>query len=136
MSESFRSRVTRHMQSFPGHAEGAMTIGAFVRSVMEIHEDTEAQEFLRGYREWLRHVGEDENPGIPDGQAEFDLLIASNIGWCFGEGMSYEDRQRWIRLVDARHPYFGRSVPSVQEAFEAGVKAGRDLVTKQGETSH
>lgn len=97
-----------HVKSIP---EGDYTIGAFISAVMEIDNEAEAEQFWHGYVDYMT-IAYPETPTIPACQ--------SNVGWCFGEGMSEDKKAMWIKVSDASHPVFGQMKPTVTEAFEAG----------------
>ena len=55
--------------------------------------------------------------------SEVRQIVLSNIGYLSG----YYDTKRMReiqQLFDAGHPIFGRSMPTPEEAFAAGLKAG------------
>ena len=98
------------------------TIGDFIRKVFAVKTEEAAKKFF-----------DSEMAGI---QAQIDAgtwkcrcsaveAARSNIGWCFGEGMSDDRIAMWVRACKASHPVFGTARPSPQEAFEAGNRVGR-----------
>src|SRR5689334_18543821 len=87
------------------------TIGEFVSAVCRIDNEADACQFADEYLAWLT-----------EHRAGFEPInvMRSNIGWCFGEGMSQERIQMWSKVCEASHPFFGRSLPSTDEALQMG----------------
>lgn len=77
------------------------TIGDFISAVMAINNEADAQEFYRGYVEWL-----EAQPGRKT-EHTAKHVADMNIGWCFGEGMTDERKQMWAKCTTASHPIFG-----------------------------
>ncbi len=118
---TFRERIDKNMESYT-HLEldeGDFTMGALVSAIMEIDDEAEAKLFYDGYV-----VYQTNYPGTTLGDYPAEKVVKSNIGWCFGEGMKPELRDMWVRLCGASHPVFGTTVPSPQEALEAGIRLG------------
>lgn len=117
---TFRERITKAMENYTNIAvpEGDHTVGALISAVMEIDDEAEAQEFWRGYVDYIT-IAYPERPSEP--------VCRSNIGWCFGEGMSNERKEMWIKVSGASHPVFGQMKPTTEEAFQAGIEAGKAL---------
>lgn len=97
-------------------------IGDFISAVMVIDNEADALEFYRGYIDYLEIQ--------PDRTQPAKTVADANIGWCFGEGMSEERKAMWSRCTTASHPIFGRSNPTPEEAFAAGVKAGAETLKR------
>lgn len=113
----FSESIAKYMERYKhlDIPEGNYTIGAFVSAVMAIDDMVEAKEFWDGY---LAHQTNTESDLDP---AE---VCRSNIGWCFGEGMSDDHKQMWINVSNASHPVFGTMTPTNEEAFQAGINHG------------
>jgi hypothetical protein len=115
---TFEERIRSHQKPTDEHRWPNMTIRHLGHSIMEIHKEEDAKEFLAGYLPWL------------EAQADLDTsalhVAQSNIGWFFGEGMSETDKAMWRNLIGASHPIFGamKTNPTPQEAFDAGVARG------------
>jgi hypothetical protein len=96
------------------------SIGHLVNAIMAIHDLDSAREFRDSY---IKSIEDDprKQPGYTPQQ-----LADANIGWCFGEGMSEEDRAMW-RSFGASHPVFGsmKENPTPEQALEAGMKAAQ-----------
>lgn len=76
-------------------------------AVVRVQSKAEAQEFLRAYEAVNPHA-------------------RHNIGWIVGD-LSREEGRRVLEWFECPHPVFGTTYPTAQEAFEAGMNAGRDL---------
>lgn len=107
----FQELIDKH-----GGDDGKITVGTLMAAIFSIHDAAHAHAFYEGYLEWQRAHHADAGPP--------EDVCKSNIGWCFGEGMSAEDREMWSAVCDAAHPVFGTRVPTAQEAFAAGVTDG------------
>lgn len=85
--------------------------------VLSIETDQEAQAFFTGHVEYLHR-----EHGLPLEEARD--VARQNIGWCFGEGMSLDQRAMWRTVCQAYHPVFGemRTNLTPTEMFEAGVR--------------
>ena len=115
---TFREHIAKAMEQY-AHIkvqEGDYTIGAFISAVMEIEDETEAQEFWHGYIGYMTAYYP-ERPAEP--------VCRSNIGWCFGEGMSSNQRDMWIKVSGASHPIFGWMQ---QVLIAAGIETGAALM--------
>jgi hypothetical protein len=95
------------------------TIGDFIRAVMAVTDEANAAKFYEGYLAYLE--------ARPDREQPAEEVAKSNIGWCFGEGMKPEHRTMWQNVCNAEHPVFGARTPTPEEAFDAGVAAGKEL---------
>jgi hypothetical protein len=94
-----------------------MTIAEFIRQVLAIKDPDDALAFFERIVTQLRQ----EHPEVQDPE----MVVRSNIGWCFGEGMSIPCRKMWTALCGAEHPVFGKMErnPTPDEAFQAGIRA-------------
>jgi hypothetical protein len=109
----------------PKRSNGRHTIGDFVSAVMKIDNKTDAALFYRGYLEWLSKLPKKEKEGSENLTDE--QVAKSNIGWCFGEGMSSKKIEMWNKVTGAVHPIFGTMIPTPEEAVKAGMKIGAKL---------
>jgi hypothetical protein len=117
--EQDRARHEKYKMQFKERSPGQHTISDFIGAVLDIAAEADARKFYNGYLEAARH-----DSGIEGEAAE--KLARSNIGWCFGEGMSPERIEMWSRVCGAAHPVFGTKTPSPEEAFAAGLKLGKE----------
>ena len=108
----------------PDRNPDTFTIGDFIDSVFSIKKKDEMKLFYEGSVYYLSVI-----KGKKPGEAE--AITKSNIGWCFGEGMSGVMIHRWNEAVGASHPVFGKSIPSASGAFAAGVKLGKASKAKK-----
>jgi hypothetical protein len=118
---NFEERIRSHQKPTDAYRWPNMTIGHLIKSIMEIHDEEDAKQFMDGYLPWLEaQVDLTEPPAY---------VAASNIGWCFGEGMSEEDREMWRKVAKASHPVFGsmRTEPSIIDALAAGFSKGANV---------
>jgi hypothetical protein len=101
------------------------TIGDLIGAVMQIDNDADAQRFHEGYLEFLRWNWEQPNADVSQTNTPEQVAL-SNIGWCYGEGMSDERIAMWVRTTQAAHPVFGTMAPrpTPEEALEAGRRLG------------
>ena len=99
--------------------------GALISAVMSIGNAAQARAFYEGYVEWTLayQVAHSATKHLPVTE-----VVRSNIGWCFGEGMDPQRVEMWVTVCGARHPFFGVTKPTVDEAFEAGVAAGEAML--------
>lgn len=98
-----------------------LRVGEFIAYVLTIHDHETAKQFVVEYRAYLeRMLGKTY-------EGDMDKLLRFNIGWCFGEGMSEADREMWQEVCNAAHPIFGTTMPSFDEALQAGIKAGKEM---------
>ncbi|MBU2051259.1 MAG: hypothetical protein KKH61_20120 [Gammaproteobacteria bacterium] len=95
--------------------EGVFSMGEFIRAVLSVNSPEDAKGFYQGYLEYLSKFHKTEE--------EVERVARSNIGWCFGEGMSTEKIKMWSE-TGSNHPVFGLSIPTLKEAFRAGIKLG------------
>jgi len=93
------------------------TIGAFISAVMSIDNETDARRFFEGCLDFQEEHGE--------AGADHLAVVRSNIGWCYGEGMTEERKRMWIATTGSLHPIFGGMKPTAEEAFAAGIKAAQ-----------
>ncbi|KKL19293.1 hypothetical protein LCGC14_2466930, partial [marine sediment metagenome] len=81
----------------------------------------DAKKFYQGYLGFLEQ--------FPETKGDKERVARSNIGWCFGEGMTPDKIKMWSTVCEASHPVFGTTVPTSEEALEAGIKHGKKLRT-------
>jgi hypothetical protein len=79
------------------HFEGH-TVGQFVRAVLAIETLDEARAFYGEYFAYLRAKGYCDERAV--------TIARSNIGWCFGEGMTEVQVRMWHEVCGAEHPIF------------------------------
>ena len=100
------------------------TIGEFIHAVMAIDNEEDALEFYSGHVAYIQRQ-------IDKGEWKSDATpmqaVQSNIGWCFGEGMSGERVSMWSKVCGASHPVFGTKAPTTGEE---GLKLGMAMVEK------
>jgi hypothetical protein len=94
------------------------TMGDCVQAIMAIDSINSARSFYEGYVEWII-----DNTGV-ESRSEAELVAESNIGFCYGEGMSPDRIAMWKEACSAEHPLFGATMPTPEEAFAEGVKRG------------
>jgi hypothetical protein len=106
-----------------------MTIGEFIRRVLAIKDPDAASAF---FNETLAQLRVDY-PGTPDPEA----VVRSNIGWCFGEGMTIPCRKMWTAVCGAEHPVFGKMErsPTPEEALRAGMELGKGHLAERRPTA-
>lgn len=86
-----------------------ITVGMLCDAVFAVETEDEAKKFYDEYIAYLKR-----QPGC-----DRPIYIAkANIGWFFGEGMSQDKIDMWVRATGAFHPVFGAKAPSIEEAFE------------------
>jgi hypothetical protein len=112
-----RIRAQFDHDPFTERAPGTHTIGDFIRAVLAVEDEADARRFFDGYVAWLEAQPDRALPALD--------VARANVGWCFGEGMSPERVAMWHRLTGSAHPMFGTSMPTPEQAFAAGMKAGR-----------
>lgn len=93
------------------------TIGEFYDAVLGIDDPESAAQFFDDYAYWLRKQ--------PDRKDKPECIARANIGWVFGEGMTAERVSMWSKVCNASHPAFGVTVPTFDEALQAGKDAAR-----------
>jgi hypothetical protein len=94
------------------------TMGDCVQAIMAIDSINSARSFYEGYVEWLLDNAEFES------QSDAERVAKSNIGFCYGEGMSPDRIAMWKEACSAEHLLFGATMPTPEEAFAEGVKRG------------
>ena len=97
------------------------TIGTFIGQVLAIHNATAARKFFDAEVAELRA----SHPEV----TKPELVLRSNIGWCFGEGMPIAERQMWARVCGAEHPGLGSAYTdrdfTPDELLQAGMQMGQ-----------
>ena len=97
------------------------TIEDFVCAVLAIDNEDDAAKFYAGH---VAHIQRTIDKGEWNSSSTAEEGAKSNIGWCFGEGMSDERRAMWVKVCGASHPVFGTKVPTAGEAFKMGETMG------------
>lgn len=96
-----------------------MSHGKFISRVLSIKDPEAMRAFFDTEVAYMR----DKHPEIPD-PAE---ILASNIGWCFGEGVPLATRKKWADATGAVHPGFGPEYAEREFTFEECLNAGKKL---------
>lgn len=100
---------------------GVHTIGDLISVIMDVDNDDDARRIFEGHRD---DIQAQMDGGKWQGQGTAEDAAKSNIGWCYGEGMAADRREMWIRVTNAAHPVFGKTMPTdPAEMFAAGVRA-------------
>jgi hypothetical protein len=94
---TFEEAIRKQQGKKDSHWWPDMTFGHLMGAILAIHNAEEAKEFHTGYIKWLK----ENHPKV-----NAHKVAGTNIGWCFGEGMPYEDRAIW-RELGIVHPYLG-----------------------------
>lgn len=98
-----------------GRKRGSHTIGDFISAVFSVETLDEAKEFYAGYLVYLKPLDRTESE---------ENVAQSNIGWCFGEGMSDEKIALWkSAIAGIEHPIFGATMPSAEEVYRLAQQA-------------
>lgn len=105
---------------------GFDTYGDIARMVLAAETEEAAIAVVAAYNSWLK----EHAPKLKTPEQRLQL-IQSNIGFCFGEGMSPERKLMWNKVCGASHPIFGLTSPTPEEAFKAGVKAGEQWLKEK-----
>ena len=108
--------------------EGNHTIGALTSAILSIDDPAQATAFHEGYLEWQRALLLAAHPSDGGRFEAPEEIVRFNIGWCFGEGMDPQRVEMWVAVCDARHPVFGVTKPTADEAFEAGIRMGEAML--------
>lgn len=90
------------------------TMGEVISAVLKIDTPEAATEF---YAEYVADLQQNNGRSLEAAAS----IARSNIGWCFGEGMSEERKKMWKKVTGAKHPVLRRSSPSLEETVAAGV---------------
>lgn len=96
-----------------------MTIGELYNPAMEITDLEVAKVYLEALVDRCMRVS-------GKSREEATAIELSNIGY-FAGYFDNEIRERVYDLYGAVHPIFGRTTPTPEEAFEAGLKMGRSI---------
>lgn len=95
------------------------TMGDCVGAIMAIDSIGDARAFFGGYVKWILDNTETKS------RSEAERIARSNIGFCYGEGMSPYRIAMWKEACDAEHPIFGATMPTPEKAFAEGVRRAR-----------
>lgn len=99
MTDPFRDAIEKQI-TLDRYAKGRIfenhTMGDFVRAVLAIQDAGEARAFYDSYIVWL--------DARPDRLTTVEGVARSNIGWCYGEGMTPEHIAMWKQATGAAHP--------------------------------
>jgi hypothetical protein len=97
------------------------TIGELVLTVLEIDNERDARAFAEAYGEWIARTYPKES---------WQEVLRANIGWCFGEGMTQERVDMWVRVCGASHPIAGTKLDTTpDQAFAAGMEWAKRKAT-------
>jgi hypothetical protein len=100
----------------------APTVGAVMQAVLAIDNAEDARTFYWGYVGYLCTQA-------PHPQYTPEEIVASNIGWCLGEGMSRERIRMWEQM-GVMHPVLGSLEGlSAEQIFARGMAFGKALRT-------
>src|SRR4051812_10595757 len=115
----FEKRIEAEIERRPSPKRGVKQhlVRDLIKAVLKIKNETDARDFFDGYMDHLKIVESSDRA----------LSIArSNIGWCFGEGMSPDKITMWRRVCEAAHPALRFSPegnpPSADECLQAGME--------------
>src|SRR5579872_4453204 len=97
--DSDRKQCAERGYDFKERQPGGHLIKDLVGAVLAIDNPEEAQRFYRGYVHWLTRQPNLTEPA--------ERIADSNIGWCFGEGMTGERQLMWQEATSAADPIFG-----------------------------
>lgn len=107
-----RTRYAKSGYEFKERTVSTHNLGDLIGAVLAIDNESDANEFYRGYIEHLESLPRHERY-TPKQVAD------SNIGWCFGEGMAADRQQMWQKCTTASHPIFGKTQPTPEEAIRS-----------------
>ena len=110
--EGRRARGHHIIHNYHGHR-----IEELIEAVLAIKRPDDMRVFYEGYIEYLITAA---RPLNSRSRAEAERIAQHNIGWCFGEGMPEVLIKRWNRATGSRHPIFGVTTPTAEEAYAAG----------------
>ena len=98
-----------------------MSYGTLLGPAMKITTEADAKEWFSEAVAWMKDVHNKEEEAAAS-------ILRSNLGYYAGY-YDHDTRARVERLFSCAHPIFGaiaeKGAPSVEEAFAAGVRAGR-----------
>jgi hypothetical protein len=119
-----RASCVEHGWKFNERSAGKHTIGDFVRAVLAIENVDDARRFYLGC---VAHIQAQIDAGTWQSgtTANAEEGARSNIGWCYGEGMSPERCRMWVEACGAVHPVFGAGPVGADEALKVGREMGR-----------
>lgn len=90
--------------------------GKWSEAIGTLTDPEEMRQYVKEYGEWI-----DEQRG--DGRGK--EIAMGNIGYAVGY-FSHETADRWFAAIeDLSHPIFGRTHPSPEAAFSAGMAGGK-----------
>ena len=121
---TFLERMQKHADKRKAHdpdSKHGFTMGDTVNAILEVSSMEDAKDFFDGYVE-------DITCRRGKSQEEAEGTARSNIGFCFGEGMSKKRIAMWIQACGAAHPVFGTVMPSGEQAFKMGQAHGERAV--------
>ena len=102
------------------------SMGEIIQEVLRIDTPEEARRFYQQYVDHIRKTQE-VSRAISGTYGTPEEVAQSNIGWCYGEGMSVLRKAMWYAVTGAEHPVFGLSSPTSEEAFQAGINLAKQM---------
>jgi hypothetical protein len=115
------------MTKFNPENKETLTYGECLGPAIEITDQADADQYLQDYVAFIQKAL-DKEPRGDDMTAEHIAKV--NLGYYAGY-YSYDVMERVNKLFKCSHPVFGKvtaeSRPTPTQAFEAGVKAGKQL---------
>lgn len=94
-----------------------MTYGELLAPAMQIIDQKEADEYFEALVEYqMRYTPEKDKA---------EAMTRSNLGY-FAGYYDTEIMQRVQRLFGAKHPIFGTSIPTPEEAFRKGMELAQE----------
>ena len=91
----------------------------FISAVCRIDNETDARAFAEEFLEFLISHMRESDDVIEKAKAH----LRADIGWCFGEGMTQEQIDIWVKVCGASHICFGQKLPATfEEALVLGFK--------------
>lgn len=108
--EADREYCEKHRIEFTERDVSHANMGDCIRAILAIDNVADASKFYEGYVESIKRC--------PDRESLPEYVAKSNIGWCFGEGMSAEHIAMWTEVI-------GNVMPTPEEAFAMGVEAAK-----------
>lgn len=100
------------------------TVTGLISAVLKIDNPEDAIRFYEGYVEFLSFKIGSHPATVEDARTRAERIARSNIGWCFGEGMTEERMAMWATATGATHPVFGQGKLTLEEIFKRGVEMG------------
>jgi hypothetical protein len=106
------------MIKFNPENKEVLTYGEALHPAMKVQDKEEARQYLADYAAFIQKFLE-KKPN-PQGFTAMEIAM-KNIGY-FAGYYDAETNRRIQALFDVEHPIFGKTTPTPEEAFNAGVK--------------